>query len=163
MIGYPWITALKTHNISILILNRGAHFVDNATLVREVKETLQYVRTNFPHISIIWRNTPPGHSYVYGSFFHAPLTTPPDNKYFEDTDAKFHYADFAGQNALIYELLHVHFPEVVYLDVFTPTVMREDSHIDELHYCSVGPMSTWVQLVYNILLNVHTFKKNEVL
>jgi hypothetical protein len=34
------------------------------------------------------------------------------------------------------------------------TVLRWDGHYDELHLCIPGIIHTWLQLFYNILLNV---------
>jgi hypothetical protein len=48
-------------------------------------------------------------------------------------------------------MLAANFPHVLYLDVFTPTVLRADSHLDMLHYCVPGPLDTWVELLSNVL------------
>jgi hypothetical protein len=55
---------------------------------------------------------------------------------------------------LFCRLIRNHYPSVLYLDVFRPTVLRPDGHRDELHLCVPGIMDTWLQLLYNILLQL---------
>eukprot|EP01041_Mallomonas_annulata_P003233 gene3233-6398_t len=70
---YPWIHLLSERNISLLILNRGAHYENNSKVLQDLEETISFVRSNFPHISIIFRDTPRGHLNWECSFFSAPL------------------------------------------------------------------------------------------
>ncbi len=155
---FPWHGALNKLNISFLILNRGAHYFDNATLLREVNATLHFLRVNYPHISIIWRNTATGHYDSKSDIFHKPLTVPPTKEYLNQKPA-FHYVEFEGQNELIYNLINEHYPEIFYLDVYTLSALREDAMNDNLHYCSVGPQITWVELIYNVMLAVYDHGK----
>jgi hypothetical protein len=146
---FPWVSKLASHNISLLVLNRGAHFIDDEQLLREVNETLSHVTARHPHVNIIWRNTPHGNHDYKRTMFTAPLSSPPELDY---DSAPYHYGKFRHQNNLVEELIREHYPRVLYLDVFTATVLRLDSHYDALHLCVPGIIDTWLQFVYNALL-----------
>jgi hypothetical protein len=96
----PWFPLLGKYNISLLILNRGAHFSESDVLFSELNTTFRALQVQFPNISIIWRNTPYGHDYRrhVGA---APLKEP-----LHSTDHNFHrmphhYPQFDEQNQLI--------------------------------------------------------------
>jgi len=146
-----WIHNLA--NVSLLILNRGAHFETDDKLMSDVNQTIYYVRTVHPNVSIIWRNTPPGVD-VRAFVFTAPFTSPPPVQH------RFHWEEFSRQNELVRQLLDTHYPEVIYLDVFSPSVLRSDAHYDELHYCIPGPLSVWVDLIFNTLVMISSYHLN---
>ena len=60
----------------------------------------------------------------------------------------FHYRDFCRQNKLIKDLLDHSFRNVLYLNVATSTVLRTDTHMDPIHYCSPGPVDKYVLLIF---------------
>jgi hypothetical protein len=155
---HPWLHLLEKHNISLIILNRGAHYTVDNTLIYEVRETIQFIRKNHPKVSIIWRNTPYGHHDYLEHFFSLPLKHNTNTThYLVESNPTYHYQDFKHQNLLIHNMLRVEFPEVLFLDVYTPTILRKDSHLDTLHYCSIGPLSDWLNLIFNALLVVNEF------
>lgn len=141
-----WIHTLAQYNVSLLVLNRGAHYKPDNIMLEEVNNTLHYIHTHHPHISIIWRNTPHGDANFKQHIFSPPLTSPPQ------LDGRYYYREFKPQSALVKALLDEHYPRVLYLDVFTSTVLRQDGHYDELHLCVPGIMDTWLQFIYNALL-----------
>ena len=59
--GLRWIDNIDRLNISILIINRGAHYTPNHELLPEVNATLLYLENRYPDLNIVWRNTPHGH------------------------------------------------------------------------------------------------------
>ena len=92
-----WINKLIPNNVGLLILNRGAHYVEDSEFLEGVNNTLSYLATNHPNISIIWRNTYAGlPSYAHHAF------SPPLTK-IEEVDAKWHYEEFAHQNMLVHK------------------------------------------------------------
>jgi hypothetical protein len=145
----PWLYNITHHNVSLLLLNRGAHYTGDDALLEGVNTTLHYLSVHHPHVSIIWRNTPHG-TRDWGRFAMAPpLTSPPQLDY---NNAPYNYGKFKHQNSLVEKLIEEHYPRVLYLDVFTATVLRSDSHYDALHLCVPGVMDVWLQFLYNALL-----------
>lgn len=146
----PWKERIVSDNISLLVLNRGAHYVSNEVLLRETREVLQYLKEHHPDVSVIWRNTPHGEwdykKYVYSAA--KPFTEPPILDYY---DAPYNYGKFDEQNLLVENMIDMYYPEVLYLDVSTSTVLRPDAHLDPLHPCIPGFTSSWFQFIYNAL------------
>jgi hypothetical protein len=96
---WPWFDLIEKHNISLLILNRGAHFLASELLIPELNNTLHALQRH-PHVSVIWRNTPYGHTL--DKVDQAPLTIPQhilDPKFNET--APYHYGEFQPQNEVI--------------------------------------------------------------
>lgn len=165
---YPFIQKIDELHHPILILNRGSHYVNDSILMAEIEETFTGLFARYPNASVIYRNTPHGHGcFDLQCFAGAPLTREQAAEVYHDSKKPYHYEDFAHQNGLVQMFLEQRFPQVLYLDVFTSTVMRKDCHRDYLHYCAGAPaMSNWVNLIFNILneLNVlssHAHSFNE--
>lgn len=152
---HKWWHLLALNNISLLVLNRGAHYEEDTKLLQDLNATMQFVITNHPHISIVWRNTPFGNRQ-YDKFVMAPPHQEPPNL---PPNAPYHYAYFKHQNQLVRKLIRTHFPTVLILDVFRPTVLRSDSHFDALHLCIPGIMDTWLLLLYNAFLRIEQYGK----
>ena len=70
---HPWFDKLDLLNISLLVLNRGAHYEDDDKLLSDVNATLSYLLQYFPRVSIIWRNSAYGHNDIGIKFKNAPL------------------------------------------------------------------------------------------
>ena len=135
-----WVSALASNNIRLLIMNRGAHFKPTDEVLSDLNTTLSKVFKLFPEISVVWRNTPPGHHNFAEMFFSPPADSEP--KFEEHLDVKYHYwNEFDEQNRAVENFLVKLFPQVLYLDFYTPTAFRMDSHVDFLHYCIPGPLS----------------------
>ncbi len=151
---YPWIPHLEAHSheYSLLILNRGAHYRPDDEVLAGLNETLTYVTTRFPHIGILWRNTVQGDHGYKSHFFSKPLKEP--LKWGPNT--KFYYDLFEGQNEVVKIWLGKHFPQVVYFDVYTSLAMRRDARFDSMHPCVPGPVDTWSKFIYNILKYIYT-------
>lgn len=144
---HPW-TQLLNENTSMLILNRGAHFVDHSRVLHELNKTLRFVRNNFPEISIVWRNTYPGIPDPRKTFAFEPLSFP------EPVIDLWNWTSIHKQNLLVLELLKEHFPEVLTLNIHDSQTLRHDSRIDFIHQCVPGPMGNWLTLLYNMLLQL---------
>ena len=151
----PWVQTLKSHNIGLLLMNRGAHFKPTVEVLSELNVTLSEVFIISPEISVVWRNTNPGHHDYAEKFFSPPLNAAPSNN--DSNLVKYHWNDFDGQNREIEQFLSEFFPQVLYLDFSSPTALRADSHVDYLHYCIPGPLSLWPILLYNALKIIDDF------
>lgn len=153
-----WTGALTPN--TLLVVNRGAHYVPDDRLEAGVRETLAWVAAHAPRgMGAIWRNTVPGHElgdFLYeGNFsrFRTPLRErlvyAPDA-----AAAKYNWNSFPRQNSLVERLVAEAAaaapdgaPAWLFLDVENSTVLRADRHRDGLHYCVPGPTDAWVRLL----------------
>ena len=138
-----WFKVVGEQKIDVLLLNRGAHYAPLDIVLAELTQTLSALKRAYPKLTIIWRNTPRGHTAAeITNFMGAPL---PRN-YTAPTDLPYHWGDILLQNAHIRELLAKNFPGVLYLDIATATGLRSDSHMEGYHYCIPGPVDSLVNL-----------------
>jgi hypothetical protein len=152
---FTWTENIGFLNVSVLLLNRGSHYVEDALLLPQVNETLHFITTRFPNVHVIWRNTPHGH-LLYKNFVLAhPLPRIPANLNMYDESPEHNpwgYGHFRRQNNLVRDLLQKHYPQVLYLDVFNPTILRADSRYNAIHPCVPGVYDTWLEMIYNALV-----------
>ena len=137
----PWFKKVGEGNIDVLLLNRGAHYALTDILLKEINETLTAVRHTYPDVTIIWRNTPRGHTEEERKNFLGP---PLSKNYTAPLDLPWNWGDIQGQNPAVRDLIVNHFPGILFMDVVTSTVLRSDAHFDGYHYCVPGPLDTWV-------------------
>lgn len=149
-----WVRSVTEKNFSIIMMNTGAWYINDSQTIGNLNETLHYIYSNNPKVSIMFRNTPPGHENC-GSYFRSPpfnLSSAPRQSY---KNPAYHWGDIVSQNEAIKEFLGVTFPQVLFIDVFSSTRMRYDSHVskvDCLHYCIPGPIDEWCIFHFNALL-----------
>jgi len=151
MEGAGWHQLLETDfdHVDLLIVNRGAHYVPDHVLLREINETLTFMTQQYgSRISIIFRSTAPGHANYDETRYLAPLRNSSEAKL-----NKYHWDKFEHQNRLVQRLIKRHFKNVLYLDVYPSSVLRHDGHTEDdgLHYCMPGPIDNWTILLYNVL------------
>jgi hypothetical protein len=94
---YPWVHVLNRRNVKLLILNRGAHYVEDSDFIVQINNTLAYLTEMHPEVSIVWRNTYFGVYNSGKSFFLKPLHDVPP------TGERYYYNQFEHQNSLVYE------------------------------------------------------------
>ena len=152
----------------LLILNRGAHFVHNFKLRRQIVQTIAQVqayqqdcRNQSRVCKIIVRKTIPGHPLCWN--YHQPSDSLEDmwsiinnrSLYTWSREAPhFHWWDFQSQNELVVNLFNQSLPRVEFdvLDAVNPLVLRPDLHRwahgkkDCLHSCYPGRMDFLNQL-----------------
>lgn len=149
---FAWLHQLDALNISLLVLNRGSHYENDSKLLFDVNETMAYLHRHHPRVGIVWRNTPYGvidfHLHEKSPPLHVPIPPPA-------AADKYHYHLFAHQNEIVAALLREHYPLVLRLDAYTPSVLRLDSHFDAIHPCVPGPADTWLMLLYSALRRLH--------
>lgn len=95
-----WEDAINPHNIGLLILNRGARYVEDSLLMEQLNSTMRYLHGNHPNVSIVWRNTPHGINFKE-SFFAPPLSNPPPIPH------RNGWENFPRQNAMVYKYVIV--------------------------------------------------------
>ena len=160
----PWLH-LVTNN-TLLVLNRGAHWIATPQTILELGKTLSGVRERAPGAGVVFRNTPRGHdlSSVRNPAEDGKLILPlARHQNLSRIPSEYHYDDFPLQNGLEAELVAnfsgsgipvVSRPQtaVLFLDVATSTELRADHHFDPLHYCVPGPVDNWAFLLQTALL-----------
>jgi len=148
-IGMGWLTVMEQLNTSLLVVNRGAHFVDDDIAIPELNATLNALRDKYgDKLSIIFRSTAPGHAD-----FDAKRYSPPLKHTSEANLSSYSWSKFENQNRLVRALIHKYHENVLFLDVYPSTVLRADGHTTEdgLHYCIPGPIDQWTVFLYNVL------------
>ena len=154
VVNEEWFDEIEKRNITVLVLNRGSHYKQDADFVPEVNKTLGAVYKRYPHVKTIWRSTPHGRHDQKWSNFRAP-TERVNGEFpvlYPEDDSFWGYGHFARQNRLVYDLIRHHYPGMLYLDVFNPTTTRADSRYDPIHPCIPGLLDTWLEMLYNILV-----------
>lgn len=147
--GAGWPLIMHQLDTSLLIVNRGAHYVEDSVVIPEINNTLNALRREYgDKLSIIYRTTVPGHANWVAQYYAPPLKSASE----ADTQG-YAWAQYENQNKLVRALLHEFHPEVLVMDVYPSTVLRSDGHATEdgLHYCIPGPIDQWVVFLYNIL------------
>ena len=129
------------------MLNRGAHYVPDEPFLTNTARVLAHMLATHPGLTVVVRNTPPGHPHCISPAPDATHTTP-------RRDRDYHWDDIPRQNALLRDLLHARFPGVLHVDVAAPTRGRPDRHVSDsdcLHYCSGSVQDHWALLLLNAL------------
>ena len=150
-----WVKQIRAENISLLVLNTGAHYRPIDMELATLRDSLKYIYANFPEISVMYRTTIAGHENCESTFHSEPLAEPPVSY---TQHPEYHWGDIALRNLDVQSMLSLEFPQVLQFDVFNATSIRADSHPgsgnDCLHYCMPGVVDDWVLFFYNALLKV---------
>jgi hypothetical protein len=136
-----------SHAALVVVVNRGAHYTPDQHFVTEAERILHTVVHQPRALTVIWRDTPPGHANC--TSYSGPLQTRQ-----REHALPHHWGDFRRQNELISNLLAKKFPGVWYMDAYSPTSLRPDRHEgahDCLHYRFPSALFHWGRLLYNIL------------
>ena len=150
----PWSRILSVlGSADVIVINRGAHFKRDKPFLSGMRTALRFLRNMHPNKLIIWRSTPVGHKDCDSHDKPVPEMQ-------TSGSLPHDWGWFPHQNAIAR-------PQVekvggIFMDVDVMSLPRADGHlgyswekhkVDCLHYCTPGPMDTWVQLLYNILLS----------
>ena len=166
-VDHPFIHLVQEHDISLLLLNRGAHYVNDINFVRNLDQLFQYLVKTYENVSIVFRNTSPGHPDCNDQLYSPPLSEPPDlekNRGSHDFDSahRYHWSEFVHQNSLVQTLIAKQYPSIILLDIATPTILRADHHVggdDCLHYCCHSVVDHWLLLFINAMEQVQLVGK----
>lgn len=150
-----WARKIVENNVSLLIMNTGAHYIPDEELLHNINESLSYVRSSHPTVDIIYRSTSPGHNNCGDTFKSDPMLENDALRLVMGGPANYHWSDFSHQNQKVKMLVKKQFPSVMYMDIYNATVLRADAHPtvrgDCLHYCTPGPVDDWTLFLFNIL------------
>lgn len=156
-VNMPFSGALRRDDPDLIILNRGAHYSPDATLVREVVYLIRYLRRNHRRALIVLRTTPPG--AVACERAREPLAALPAPSA-GDPPLPFKWGSFARQNDKLAAAVARFHPHVVMMDVYLATALRPDARrgrnrrgrADCLHLREPSSaLDEWVRRLYNIV------------
>jgi len=160
VVQQPWIPFLEQHRDSIVVLNRGAHFVEDTQFAAELRRTFAYLRNHHADAQIIYRDTPMGHPEPYKHQQALPLRTRLNySQYSGKLLDTYSYINFDRQNLLARTVIAEVNPRVVFMSVAESTNLRRDSHCDELHYCIPGPIDHWVAKLVDTLTVCEAYRR----
>jgi hypothetical protein len=119
-----WTSQLVAGPYRLVVLNRGAHYVNDDLLIAQLNETFTWLHAFVPHAVLVWRTTVPGAlscSNYNTERVYANLSA--------TTRAKYHWNDFQRQNQLVRNLFRQRFPRVLVLDPVSASMMRPGTHM----------------------------------
>lgn len=158
-----WLDRIAKFNASLIFMNTGAHHVDTPKILQNLNISLNAIYEKYPDVSIIYRNTPPGHPECDKTFHSPPiveLSRNPDAYFNISQDhPDYKWKDFIPQSDQIEAFLTRHFPQVLHLNYITATLQRADSHSishagDCLHYCAQSVIDDWFLFLYYALVEL---------
>jgi GDSL/SGNH-like Acyl-Esterase family found in Pmr5 and Cas1p len=147
----------------VLVLNRGAHYVNDTELLTGIRATLDVVEEWLGRCDqlkikchFFWRTTVPGHHHC--RTFRAPVNDKAtmerhvaDLSQYTPKEIPYHWYDFQHQNGLVEaELVHRRVRHRI-LDGYHINLLRPDGHNDCLHSCYPGKMDVYSQLLLHYL------------
>ncbi|GJP58077.1 hypothetical protein CLOP_g20361 [Closterium sp. NIES-67] len=146
-----WMGEIAAQNISIVMMNRGAHFVPHDQFERQMRSTLLALRQTHPDLLILFRSSPSSHPNCWEHWEPSrELMKPPL------ADGDNDKADLSEvQNGIAKGVVEM--AGGVFIDVDYLTALRPDGHVgrrDCTRYCQPGPVDTWTQVLYNMLLDL---------
>lgn len=143
-----WGREAKRYKGSVILLNRGAHFVPSGEgFEAQLNYTLRELRKLLPEALIVFRSTPAGHPNC--SLHERPLEMP-----LNITEWPYNWDKFEEQNRFAKRM--VESVGGVFFDVQPMTSLRPDWHVlgargDCLHHCRPGPVDDWVKVFARML------------
>jgi hypothetical protein len=168
------ITASIQENFpTVLILNRGSHYVPDQQLLQEMKGIIKEVKAWLRQCDdwkiecyFFWRTTVPGH--IGCNSTTSGYTTPfydvhdveqqliRNQSLYNDVSREYHWYDFQDQNEMILKLLrNAELSNFQVLDAYYLNVLRPDEHRahqhDCLHNCFPGKVDVYNRLLLHYL------------
>lgn len=160
--------SIQTDFPTVLILNRGAHFQNDSTLLPAIRRNIEEVRDWFEFCQrqrntkchFFWRTTVPGHPGCEN--FTEPVNNIESMEFrvanlelYNNQSINFHWYDYHHQNKLVLKLLEESGLEFQVIDAYELNMRRPDEHRaqqgDCLHNCYPGKMDVYNQLLLHYL------------
>ena len=151
VVQWPFTTKTMLKAYSVLILNRAPVIEDDETFIQELVKIMRTIRQASPDMLIIYRSSSIGHPYCNDA--SSPLTGPLTND--ELVKLPYGWSELQRRNAMAREIVEA--VGGIFVDLAALTDMRPDGHVggqDCLRYCIPGPLDTWAQVLYNVLLEL---------
>lgn len=158
---------------NVLVLNRGAHYVNDTVHLEDIRHNLDEVRawqrecreTYNMKCHFFWRTSVPGHPEC-GNFTE-PVNDlalmearVADLSFYNNRSINFHWYDYQPQNELVLKELEQAELDYQVIDAYYLNMLRPDEHRahqgDCLHNCYPGKMDVYSQLMLQYLLMERT-------
>ena len=157
---------------SVLILNRGAHYVNDTTILSDMERLVEQLRnwqatcdSRKIRCHLFWRTTVPGHPGCEAN--SKPINnltemeaTVNDLKNYDNVTIHYHWYDFQHQNLLMVDHLKRAGLDFEVIDAYHINILRPDEHRvqsgDCLHNCYPGKMDVYNQLLLHYLRQQRT-------
>lgn len=142
----PWIN-LITEN-TILLMNRGAHYVPAGTYVSQLTDTLETIEKKYhdlilkQKLLVIFKDTHNGVIDYKGLFNSTPSI--PNLSNYTIGQLNWGWNKFEEENILTKKLIQTSFKWVTYMNISGSTSYRSDTRRDGLHFCIPGPIDHWI-------------------
>ncbi|KAI9492414.1 hypothetical protein BDB00DRAFT_828916 [Zychaea mexicana] len=149
VVQWPFTTTTMLKAYSVLILNRAPVFEDDETFTQELVKTMRTIRQAAPDMVIIYRSSSIGHPHCNDAT--GPLSSPLTDE--QLTKLPYGWSELRRRNAMAREIVEA--AGGIFVDLAALTDVRPDGHVggqDCLRYCIPGPLDTWAQILYNVLL-----------
>jgi hypothetical protein len=153
---------------TVLVLNRGAHYVNDTVLLDDIKHNLQEVQKWLHdcdqkyHMKchFFWRTSVPGHPEC--GTFSKPVNDlalmeerVANLAFYNNRSINFHWYDYQHQNELVLKEMEKAGIEYNIIDAYYLNMLRPDEHRahqdDCLHNCYPGKMDVYNQLMLHFL------------
>lgn len=152
---------------TILILNRGAHYVSDDILLDDIRRVIQEVQNwqgecdkRKIRCHFFWRTTVPGHPGCEN--FTRPVNSISemenlinDVRLYNNVSMEYHWYDFKHQNQLVEHVLNEAKLQLDVIDAYHINILRPDEHRvhqgDCLHNCYPGKMDVYNRLLLHFL------------
>ena len=161
---------------TVLILNRGAHYVNDTLLLQDIRTVIQEIKVHWWEpcqrygltCHLFWRTSVPGHPHC-GNFTQPVNDLVQIQRWIENPQnydnktMQYHWQDYQHQNELVlHELEQSGLPFRI-LDAYYLNVRRPDEHRahqgDCLHNCYPGKMDVFSQLLLHSLRQDRSLKQ----
>jgi len=159
---------VREYSPDVLVLNRGAHYVDDGTLLSHMKQTLfpqlmdwqKSCRLKSRDCYLVWRTTVPGHPNC--AQFTKPATSVETMEKIVRTGGNgYHWEKFSVQNELVLKAFKLSSITYEVMDAYHTNILRPDLHIgnDCLHTCLPND-NTYASFFHHMLLNHYSTTVN---
>jgi len=158
--------SIQSNFPQVLILNRGAHYVNDTVLWKDIQgilpelvswqRTCQKIYENTCHL--LWRTSVPGHPFCWHD-------TQPNNdrqamedrirnrSHYNNVSIKYHWYDFQHQNQLILQALEDSELDFQVLDAYDLNILRPDEHRAHQNDCLHNRYPGKIDIYNRILLH----------
>lgn len=160
--------AIESTFPTVLVLNRGAHYVNDTLLIQDIRHNLKEVKkwlkicdeTYKMKCHFFWRTSVPGHpecgKYTRPVNDLAFMETRVANlSFYNERSINFHWYDYQHQNELVLKEIERAGIEYNIIDAYYLNMLRPDEHRahqdDCLHNCYPGKMDVYNQLMLHFL------------
>ncbi|CAI7811518.1 unnamed protein product [Closterium sp. NIES-54] len=143
-----WMGEIAAQGVSIVVMNRGGHSIPGEQFERQMRSTLLALRQTYPDLLILFISSPAAHTNCWEHWAPVKEVTKSTLADGEKGDGR------EVQNGIAKGLVEM--VGGVFVDLDYMTALRPDGHVgrDCTRNCQPGPVDTWSQVLYNMLLDL---------